>query len=199
MGRAWYLFSCDHDIIKIRPEFLQQKDNIFHVVQPTMHSTLGVYDICPLKASTCMCSKLPFTVFPVSRFTVKSFYSQSTFDAVHIRKNTRLSSPAQLQCSVCTIFAHPKSSLSSFSCSEQVFLLPFYPWWCSHEKKYQALPTCTTSMFMFWSARAWKQGYHLPLPGPYLLLLLMSTALKILKPKLWDPIVCTILMVWEWD
>ena len=98
VGRAWYLFSCDHDIIKIRPEFLQQKGNIFHVVQPTMHSTLSVYDICPLKVSTCMCSKLPFTVFPVSRFTVKSFYSLSTFDAAHIRKNNRLSTPAQGQC-----------------------------------------------------------------------------------------------------
>ena len=64
-----------------------------------MHSTLGVYDICPLKASTCMCSKLPFAaVLPVSRFTVKSFYPLSTFDAAHIRKNNRLSSPAQGQC-----------------------------------------------------------------------------------------------------
>ena len=41
-GAAWYLF---HDIIG--PEVLEQKGNIFHV-QPTMHSTLSVYDTRPL-------------------------------------------------------------------------------------------------------------------------------------------------------
>ena len=35
-------FQCKHDVIKIGPE---QKGNILHVVQPTMSSTLGVYDI----------------------------------------------------------------------------------------------------------------------------------------------------------
>ena len=38
-----YLFLHEHDVIEKGPEFLEQKD---HVVQPTMHSTLGVYDIC---------------------------------------------------------------------------------------------------------------------------------------------------------
>ena len=46
VGRAQYLFSCEHDVIEIRPEFLEQKGNVFCVVQPTMHSTLGVYGIC---------------------------------------------------------------------------------------------------------------------------------------------------------
>ena len=35
-------FLRKHDVIKIGPE---QKGNILHVVQPTMSSTLGVYDI----------------------------------------------------------------------------------------------------------------------------------------------------------
>ena len=43
--RAWYLFSRDHDVIKIRPEFLEQKGDVLPVIQPTLHSTLSVYDI----------------------------------------------------------------------------------------------------------------------------------------------------------
>ena len=27
-GRAWYLFSCEHDVIGIRPEVLEQKANV---------------------------------------------------------------------------------------------------------------------------------------------------------------------------
>ena len=34
-----------YDIIKIGPEFLEQNSNVLHIVQPTMHSTLSVYDI----------------------------------------------------------------------------------------------------------------------------------------------------------
>ena len=37
-------FLRKHDVIKIGPE---QKDNILRVVQATMSSTLGVYDIRP--------------------------------------------------------------------------------------------------------------------------------------------------------
>ena len=33
------------------------------------------------------------------------------------------------------------------------------PWHCSREKKYQALPTCTTSVFALWSGGAWGRGY----------------------------------------
>ena len=40
IGRAWYLFSREHDVIENeRPEFLEQKGNI---VQPTMRSILCV-------------------------------------------------------------------------------------------------------------------------------------------------------------
>ena len=45
--RAWYLFSHDHDIIEIGPEFLEQKGNVLHVIPPTLHSTLCVYDTRP--------------------------------------------------------------------------------------------------------------------------------------------------------
>ena len=45
--RAWYPFSRDHDVIKIGPEYLEQKGNVLRVIQPTLRSMLGVYDICP--------------------------------------------------------------------------------------------------------------------------------------------------------
>ena len=45
--RAWYLFSHDHDVIEIGPEFLEQKGNVLRVIQPTLRSMLGVYDIRP--------------------------------------------------------------------------------------------------------------------------------------------------------
>ena len=48
MWRAWYIFSRDHDVIKIGPEFLEQKGNVLRVIQPALRSTLGVYDIRPL-------------------------------------------------------------------------------------------------------------------------------------------------------
>ena len=45
--RVWYLFYVKHDVIEIG---LKQKGNVLCVVQPTMPSTLGVYDIQPLIA-----------------------------------------------------------------------------------------------------------------------------------------------------
>ena len=47
---AWYLSSRNHDVIKIGPEFLEQKGNFLRIIQPTLHSKLGVYDIHPLIA-----------------------------------------------------------------------------------------------------------------------------------------------------
>ena len=47
---AWtarYIFSRDHDVIKIGPQFLEQKGNVLGVIQPALRSTLGVYDIRP--------------------------------------------------------------------------------------------------------------------------------------------------------
>ena len=34
-------------VIKIGPEFLEQKGNVLSVIQPALRSTLGVYDIRP--------------------------------------------------------------------------------------------------------------------------------------------------------
>ena len=34
-------------VIKIGPEFLEQKGNVLSVIQPALRSTLGVYDIHP--------------------------------------------------------------------------------------------------------------------------------------------------------
>ena len=46
-GRAWYLFSRDHDVIETGPQFLEQKGSVSHIDQPTIRSTLGVYNIRP--------------------------------------------------------------------------------------------------------------------------------------------------------
>ena len=73
------------------------------VVQLTMRSVLGVYDIRP---PIDTCSKLPatFALFPVlslgyAHAQLRSFYPLSTFNDFLGTKNTRLSMPAQLQCS----------------------------------------------------------------------------------------------------
>ena len=41
--------SCKYlvALFKIGPQFLKQKGNILHIIQPTLHSTLGVYDNHP--------------------------------------------------------------------------------------------------------------------------------------------------------
>ena len=109
-------FLTYHDIIKMLPNFWEQKGNILFVIQPTLHSTLGVYDTrSPIAIDTC--SKFPdtFTLFPVLSLRV-----------------------------------HPRTI--------KVSLPPLYPRRCSCEKTYQALHTCTTSMFMFWSMGAWERG-----------------------------------------
>ena len=40
-------FSCDHDVIEIGLEFLEQKANVLRIVWPTMCSMFSVYDIHP--------------------------------------------------------------------------------------------------------------------------------------------------------
>ena len=42
----------------------------------------------------------------------------------------------------------------------KIFLPFFCLWHCSREKKYQALPACTTSMFVLRSRGAWERGYE---------------------------------------
>ena len=60
-GRAWYFSSRGHDVIKIGPELLEQKGNVFRVVQPTMHSTFCVHD----------------THFPIVRYRICSIRRHS--------------------------------------------------------------------------------------------------------------------------
>ena len=45
--RAWYLFSREHDVIGKWRKFSEQTGCILSIVQPTTHSTLGVYDNRP--------------------------------------------------------------------------------------------------------------------------------------------------------
>ena len=89
------------DVIKIG---LKQKGNVLRVVQPTMlqRSVYMLFNARQLDT----CSKLPatFSLFPVlcrgyTHAQLSSFYLLSTFTAFHVTKNTRLSTPAQLQCS----------------------------------------------------------------------------------------------------
>ena len=91
-GRAWYLFSHEHDVIKIRPEFLEQKGNILHVLLINFAFIAQCMDTC---------SKLP-TTFAVFFFLFGVFgyaYTHfSTHETTNMRTNTRLSSLAQLQC-----------------------------------------------------------------------------------------------------
>ena len=71
-SRAWYLFSHEHDIIETGPKFLEQKGNVWYIVQLTMRSTLVYYDICPPIARMCsrFCPHLPslFLLFRVFRY-----------------------------------------------------------------------------------------------------------------------------------
>ena len=94
-------FLCKHDVIKIGQK---QKGNVLHVVQPTtlQHSVCMLFNTLQLDT----CSKLPatFAFFPVlsrgyAHAQLTPLYLLSTFGAFHVTKNTRLSTPAQLQCS----------------------------------------------------------------------------------------------------
>ena len=100
-GESLVSFLRKHDVIKIRPK---QKGNVLHVVQPTMlqHSVCMIFDARELDK----CSRLPaiFALFPVpslgyAHAQLSSLYLLPTFTASHVSKNTRLSTPAQLQCS----------------------------------------------------------------------------------------------------
>ena len=94
--RAWYIFSRDqwHDVIEIGPEFLEQKGNVLRIVQPTMRSMLGVYNIRPWQSDTCSKLSAIFALFPAlsrwvhqraNKFVQPPFYLRSTFDGAHVR------------------------------------------------------------------------------------------------------------------
>ena len=59
MGRAWYLFPREHDIIRKWPKFSEQTGIVSCIFQPITCSRLGVYDSGPPLARYDMCSKLP--------------------------------------------------------------------------------------------------------------------------------------------
>ena len=44
-GRVWYLFSCEHNVIKIGPQFLQQKTFCVLFNQLCVECSVHVYDI----------------------------------------------------------------------------------------------------------------------------------------------------------
>ena len=86
------------------------------IVQSTMRLTLGVCDIRPQWLDTFPAT---FALFPVLRrgyahVQLRWFYMYllSTFDGAHVRKNTRLSTPAQLQCSRSGAWEHENEAIS---------------------------------------------------------------------------------------
>ena len=96
-GESLVSFLRKHDIGP------KQKGSILRVVQLTVLqcSVCVVFDARQLDT----CGKLPatFTLFPVlsrryAHAQLSPLYLLSTFGAFHVTKNTRLSTPAQLQC-----------------------------------------------------------------------------------------------------
>ena len=51
VGRAWYLFSREHDVIDKWQKNSERKSEVSGSVQQTTSSTLGVYNIHPLLAT----------------------------------------------------------------------------------------------------------------------------------------------------
>ena len=110
------MYTRGDESMMYRPE---QKGYVLRIVQPTMRSTLSVYDIRPLIARymlqvTCypcsfLCSESSGTPMHAR---LRSLYPLSTFDAAHMRKNTRLSTPAQLQC-LCSEVGEPGNKASA--------------------------------------------------------------------------------------
>ena len=89
-GRAWYIFSREHDVI----EKWQNFQNVLRVIQPSTRSTLGEYDSRPplaryvwyvtwyLRSSCCSETHVHPRFLPV-------FLPLSTLDITHVRRCTR--------------------------------------------------------------------------------------------------------------
>ena len=99
-GGSLVSFLCKHDVIKIHCRTKTERQH-FACCSTNCASTLGM-DAQQLDT----CSKLfaTFALFPFlsrgyAHTQLRSFYPLSTFQAAHVTKNTRLSTPAQLQCS----------------------------------------------------------------------------------------------------
>ena len=113
-------FLHKHDVIKIGSK---QKGNVLCIVQPTMlqRSVCMLFDVRQLDT----CNKLPvtFALFPVlcrgyTHAQLSSLYPLSSFTASHVRKNTRLSTPAQLQCSHSGVWEPGNKAIRIFSCED---------------------------------------------------------------------------------
>ena len=83
-GRAWCLFSHEHDIInKWKKKNSEQKSEISYIVQPTISSTLGIHNSYWYHSSSC-CSEPQ-----CAHVQLSPFYHLSTLDVIHMRKDTR--------------------------------------------------------------------------------------------------------------
>ena len=94
-GRAWYIFSREHDVIeKCRAKFSERRRYVLRVIQPSTRSTLGEYDSRPplaryvwyvtwyLRSSCCSETHVRPRFLPV-------FLPLSTLDVTHVRRCTR--------------------------------------------------------------------------------------------------------------
>ena len=91
-GRAWYIFSREHDVIEKWQNF--QNEDVLRVIQPSTRSTLGEYDSRPplaryvwyvtwyLRSSCCSETHVRPRFLPV-------FLPLSTLDVTHVRRCTR--------------------------------------------------------------------------------------------------------------
>ena len=101
--RAWYPFSCDHDQIEIGAEFLGQKSNVLCVITNFAFNAWCVWYLLPNSLICVVSCLIPllfflFWVFGYAHAQLRCLYPLSTLDAAHMRKYTRISPLAQLQC-----------------------------------------------------------------------------------------------------
>ena len=88
MGRAWYLFPRKHDVIKIGTKTERQRFACCSITARCVrYLTLATFALFPILSRRYAYAQL------------SRVYLLSIFNASHVRKNTRLSTPAQLQCS----------------------------------------------------------------------------------------------------
>ena len=93
-GRAWYLFSHEHEVIDKWPKNSERKSAVSHIVQPFTSSTLGVYNSRPPLATYVWCvtwylSSSCCSELQCSHVQLSLFYHLSTLDVMHVRKDTR--------------------------------------------------------------------------------------------------------------
>ena len=97
-GRAWYLLSCDHDIIKKDQRFRTENQHFAHCSTNCVFNAQCVWYL-HTNSEIHVAYFHSFWAFRYAHMQLRFFYPLSTFDTAHVRKNTSLSLPAQLQCS----------------------------------------------------------------------------------------------------